>query len=74
MKVFLYKIELELKESLAYLIVVAETDAKAFDAVEGHLVRHFTVAPEVVQTTIIEKKRVGNGAGYVIESAVESPV
>ncbi|MVO98511.1 DUF3906 family protein [Paenibacillus lutrae] len=67
---FLYKIEMELQEGLSYLIVAADSDEKAFEAVEGHLIRHFTVAPEVKEAAIVEKKRLNSGAGYVIETSV----
>jgi hypothetical protein len=67
---YMYKLEIETSDGVVYLIVIAETDEKAFDYVEGLLVRHFTVSPEVKSETIIEKKRVSAGSGYVIESAL----
>lgn len=65
---FLYKIEIELKEQLVYLLVIAESDEKAFSYVEGHLARHFIANPEVKETSIVEKKRVEKGSGYIIET------
>jgi len=65
----LYKIEIECEDGKGLqLIVAAESDETAFDYVEGHLARHFTVSPAVKSATIVEKKRIGAGAGYVIEA------
>lgn len=64
---YIYKMEVELKDQQVYLIVMAETDEQAFDYLEEQLVRHFVNNPEVVQASVIEKKRAVKGAGYVIE-------
>jgi hypothetical protein len=68
---FLYKIEIELQDQTTYLIVIAEDDEKAFSYVEGHLVRHFIVQPEVKSAVIIEKKRIEKSSGYLIEAKPE---
>jgi hypothetical protein len=65
---YLYKIEIVLETQTVYLIVAAETDEKAFDHVESHLVRHFIHNPVAQETVIIEKKRLDKGAGYIIET------
>jgi len=65
---YLYRIEIELAEQLVYLIVVAETDEKAFSYVESHMDRHFLAAPAQIEVSILEKKRLDKGAGYVIET------
>lgn len=64
---YIYKMEVELKDQQVYLIVMAESDEQAFDYLEEQLVRHFVNNPEVVQASVIEKKRAVKGAGYVIE-------
>ncbi|UUZ79995.1 DUF3906 family protein [Paenibacillus sp. P26] len=64
---YIYKLEIELTDQLAHLIVLAENDEQAFDYVEDQLVRHFVHNPEVKQASIIEKKRAVKGAGYIIE-------
>lgn len=65
---FLYKIEIELEDQLAYLIVLADSDEKAFSYVESQVVRHYVANPEVKQVSIVEKKRVEKGSGYFIEA------
>jgi len=65
---YLYRIEIELAEQLVYLIVVAETDEKAFAYVESHMDRHFLTSPAPIEVSILEKKRLDKGAGYVIET------
>ncbi|WP_028547877.1 DUF3906 family protein [Paenibacillus sp. UNC451MF] len=65
---YLYKLEVELKDQTVYITTLAENDAQAFDYLEEQLVRHFVSTPEVVEASIIEKKRAVKGAGYVIET------
>ncbi|WP_438448587.1 DUF3906 family protein [Gorillibacterium sp. sgz5001074] len=66
---FLYKIEITMPEGKkAALIVLADSDAKAFEYAEGHLARHYIKAPEVLEMVMLEKKRVEKGSGYVIET------
>jgi hypothetical protein len=65
---FLYRIEIELKDQLVYFVVLSDSDEKAFGYAEDHLVRHFIVKPEVEQIVIIEKKRVQIGSGYLFET------
>jgi hypothetical protein len=64
---FLYKVEIALNQGLVYLIVLAESDERAFGYAESHLTRHFIACPEVKEMAIVEKKRVEKGAGYVVE-------
>ncbi|XEC93228.1 DUF3906 family protein [Paenibacillus tarimensis] len=64
---FLYKIEIEIENKLAYLIVLAENDEKAFAAVEGNTAKHYIKSPDIRSTVIVEKKRPEAGNGYVIE-------
>lgn len=64
---FLYKIEIELLDKMAYLILLAETDETAFSVVESHVTRHFIKQPEIRSIAIVEKKRLEAGNGYVIE-------
>lgn len=67
---FLYKLEIVLADRKACLILLSESDEKAFSYAEGHLVRHFIKAPEVKEMVIVEKKRVEKGSGYVIETEI----
>lgn len=72
---FLYKLEIKLDfgqspdPSIANLIVLADSDESAFGYAEGHLVRHYVKLPHVLETAIVEKKRVEKGNGYVVEAA-----
>lgn len=63
---FLYKLEIQLESQLVYLIVLADSDAKAFEYVEGHMARQYLKVPEIKELSIIEKKRVEKGSGYLI--------
>ncbi|OPA81125.1 hypothetical protein BVG16_01950 [Paenibacillus selenitireducens] len=65
---FLYKIEIELQDQLLYLIVAAESEEKAFSYVDSHMDRHFLKSPDKQEVSIVEKKRLDQGAGYVIET------
>ncbi|MCR8643887.1 DUF3906 family protein [Paenibacillus sp. N1-5-1-14] len=65
---FMYKMEIELSDQLVYLIVVADSDEKAFDYAESNLAKHFIATPEVKQLSMIEKKRLDKGNGYIIET------
>lgn len=65
---FLYRIEIELEDQIVVLAVAAEEDEKAFGYVESHLDRHFVKSPAVKQASILEKKRISPGAGYIIET------
>jgi hypothetical protein len=64
---YIYKMEVELRERSVHVIVMAEDDAQAFEYLEDMLVRHFVKNPEVVEASIIEKKRAVKGSGYVLE-------
>lgn len=65
---FLYRIEMTMPEGKAVLIVLSESDAKAFEYAEGHLARHYIKTPEVLEMVLVEKKRVEKGSGYIVES------
>ncbi|BBH21445.1 hypothetical protein Back11_27900 [Paenibacillus baekrokdamisoli] len=63
---FLYKIEIEMETTSAHLIILAETDEKAFSVVESHVARHYIKSPIITSAAIVEKKRTEPGAGYFI--------
>jgi hypothetical protein len=65
---FLYRIECDTSRGAAIAIIAAATDEAAFSAAEVHLLRHYVAMPEVRSTTIVEKKRVEKGSGYIIET------
>lgn len=68
---FLYKLEIQLSDRKAVLVVLADSDESAFGYAEGHLVRHFVKLPEVRELVIVEKKRVEKGSGYVVETEMQ---
>lgn len=65
---YLYKLEIELADRSVFLVLVADSDETAFDYMEDHLARTYTVVPDVKQAAIVEKKRVTKGAGYLVDS------
>lgn len=65
---FLYKIECSTSKGESMAIIVADTDEAAFAAVEVHLMRHYIAKPEVNSMTLVEKKRVEKGSGYLIDA------
>ena len=63
---FLYKIEIEIEVETGHVILLAESDEKAFEAMDSHLERHYVKMPVLKSAAIVEKKRTGAGAGYFI--------
>jgi hypothetical protein len=68
---YLYKLEAVLAEQrLLTVIVIAQTDERAFSSAENQLLRHTIVPPKVEQLSIVEKKPLGrSGVGYVVETS-----
>lgn len=64
---YLYKIEVELRDRNIHLVLLADQDKEAFDQIEGLLARYYVKMPEVLEAAIVEKKRVSKGAGYVLD-------
>lgn len=65
---YLYKMEVELRDRTIHLVLLAERDEEAFDQIEELLARFYVKVPEVVEAAIIEKKRATKGAGYVMDT------
>ncbi len=55
---------------MAYLVILADSDEKAFSVVESHVERHFIKKPVISSIALVEKKRIENGNGYLIEGAL----
>ncbi|WP_438432027.1 DUF3906 family protein [Gorillibacterium sp. sgz500922] len=64
---FLYKLEAKTADQRLSVVVLAETDDKAFQSAESQLIRHFVAPPGIEELAIVEKKRAEKGAGYVLE-------
>ncbi len=54
-------------------VVVAEDEEQAFQAAEGLLERNALGFITITDIAIVEKKRIENGSGYVIERDGEVP-
>ncbi len=66
----LYKLEIVLEEQTVYLLVVAENEEKAFGYVDEHLAFQFVKRPEVKEVSLIQKKSLRAGQGYIIETKI----
>ncbi|TJY41395.1 DUF3906 family protein [Cohnella pontilimi] len=64
---FLYKLEVQLADRRTVLILMGDSDEEVMDSVEAHLSKHFIGSPEVKEIALVEKRRAGKGAGYVVE-------
>ncbi|WP_139491644.1 DUF3906 family protein [Brevibacillus dissolubilis] len=68
---FLYKIEATTEENKSIVVVViSESDEKAFSYAETAIRREFLVAPKLTDISLVEKKYLEKGKAYVIENAV----
>ncbi|BCJ88440.1 DUF3906 family protein [Effusibacillus dendaii] len=68
---YLYKLEAVLPaDRLLTVIVIADSDEKAFAYAENNIVRHTIVPPKIEQLGIVQKKPLGRGGvGYVVETS-----
>lgn len=67
---FLYKLEITTEENqLLVAVMIAETDEKAFAYAESHVRRQYLNPPTIAQISLVEKKYLEKGKGYVIEAA-----
>ncbi|CAH0137424.1 DUF3906 family protein [Peribacillus sp. NPDC101481] len=62
----LYRFEVTIKEKPIHVIIVADSDEKAFDLVDIELEKHFLKMPEVDDISLYEKRKIKNGAGFVL--------
>jgi hypothetical protein len=62
----LYRFEVTIKEKLIHVIIVADSDEKAFDLVDIELEKHYLKMPEVDDISLYEKRKIKNGAGFVL--------
>jgi hypothetical protein len=66
--VFLYKLEVQLSDRNAVLVLMGDSDQEVMDSVEVHLSKHYIGTPEIKEIVLVEKRRANKGAGYVIET------
>ncbi len=66
---FLYKLEIDTADDRTLVaVVLAESDEKAFSHAESLIRRQYLVPLAIRQVTLVEKKYVEKGKGYLIES------
>jgi len=66
---FLYKVEAEMKDgSLLTVVVAAANDEQAFHGAENQLWQYTVAKPAVNRWSLVEKKPLRPGAGYVIRT------
>ncbi|MGM7635000.1 DUF3906 family protein [Bacillus sp. Hm123] len=63
---YLYRFEVIDQEKTTPVIVVAKDDHQAFEQVDIELEKYFLVLPDYEEIVLFEKKRIGNGNGYVV--------
>ncbi|RRN67500.1 DUF3906 family protein [Peribacillus simplex] len=62
----LYRFEVTINEEPIHVIIVADSDEKAFELVDIELEKHFLKIPEVDDISLYEKRKIKNGAGFVL--------
>ncbi|MEE3952482.1 DUF3906 family protein [Peribacillus frigoritolerans] len=62
----LYRFEVTIKEKPIHVIIVADSDEKAFELVDIELEKHYLKMPEVNDISLYEKRKIKNGAGFVL--------
>lgn len=68
---YLYKLEAVLEEGrLLTVVVIANSDERAFRFAENNLLRHTIAPPRLAELSLVEKKPLGRqGVGYVVETS-----
>ncbi|QOS89485.1 DUF3906 family protein [Peribacillus sp. JNUCC41] len=62
----LYRFEVTIKEKPIHVIIVTDSDEKAFELVDIELEKHYLKLPEVDDISLYEKRKIKNGAGFVL--------
>ncbi|BCC11001.1 TPA: DUF3906 family protein [Bacillus cereus] len=62
----LYRFEAVLENSIVPIVVVAESEEKAFKMAEIELEKDFLPLPEVKEIALFEKKKIRKSAAFVI--------
>ncbi|WHT86067.1 DUF3906 family protein [Bacillus cereus] len=62
----LYRFEAVLENSIVPIVVVAESEEKAFKMAEIELEKHFLPLPEVKEIALFEKKKIRKSSAFVI--------
>lgn len=62
----LYRFEVTTEAEVIPVVIVADSEEKAFRAVEIELEKYFLRLPSIRDITLYEKKRIQSSAGFVI--------
>ncbi|AOH55086.1 DUF3906 family protein [Peribacillus muralis] len=62
----LYRFEVTIDDDPIHVVIVADSDEKAFQLVDVELEKHFLKMPDVDDISLYEKKKLKNGAGFVL--------
>ncbi|MGE7878927.1 DUF3906 family protein [Peribacillus muralis] len=62
----LYRFEVTIDDDPVHVVIVADSDEKAFQLVDVGLEKHFLKMPDVDDISLYEKKKLKNGAGFVL--------
>ncbi|MFD9627158.1 DUF3906 family protein [Peribacillus muralis] len=62
----LYRFEATIKQEPIHVVIVAESDDQAFQLVDIELEKHYLKMPEVDDISLYEKRKIKNGAGFVL--------
>ncbi len=69
---FLYRVEAEMKDgSLLTVVLAAPSETEALNRAGNHLLRHTVATPAVDRLSLVEKKPLRKGTGYVIPTLQE---
>ena len=69
---YLYRVEAEMTDGAVLTVVVAaESEEQAFKFAENRLLQYTVAKPDVRQLSLLEKKLLRRGTGYVIPTVPE---
>lgn len=69
---YLYRLEAEMGDGpLLTVVVAAETEEEAFKYAENRLLQYTVARPDVRRWSLLEKKPLRKGAGYVVPAGPE---
>lgn len=63
----LFRFEAVLEDRTVYVVVASETEEKAFQLAEREIERNYLKLPIINELSLVEKKAIGNGTGFVVD-------
>jgi len=67
----IYRIMVVTDQGQAHVIVVASNDEAAFRIAQIEVEKHYIKLPVIKDLVMYERKKIGNGGGYVIDEAMD---